>query len=104
MDELKRSGLLDRYRIKIDLKKGHNDFATAQAIVQDIVRQRYDYIITISTPALQATANGNRKIPHIFGAVADPYRMGTAKNAQDHMPNITEAWPPFNLSSLRLTS
>ncbi len=89
MDELKRSGLLDRYRVKIDLKNAQNDFTTAQAIVQDIVRQRYDYIITVSTPALQATANGNRKIPHIFGAVTDPYRMGIAKNAREHIPNIT---------------
>jgi ABC-type uncharacterized transport system substrate-binding protein len=89
MDELKRGGLLDRYQIKIDLKNAHNDFTTAQAIVQDIVRQGYDYIITVSTPALQATANGNRKIPHVFGAVTDPYRMGIARNAREHIPNIT---------------
>jgi len=89
MDELKRSGLLDRYHIKMDLKNAQNDFTMAQAIVQDIVRQGYDYIITISTPALQATANGNRKIPHVFGAVTDPYRTGIAKNAREHIPNIT---------------
>ena len=89
MDELKRSGLLEQYKIKMDLKNAHNDFTTAQAIVQDIVRQRYDYLITISSPALLAAANGNWKIPHIFGAVTDPYRMGIAKNPRDHIPNIT---------------
>ncbi|HOP36593.1 MAG TPA: ABC transporter substrate-binding protein, partial [Syntrophales bacterium] len=38
---------------------------------------------------LQVTANGNRKIPHVFGAVTDPYRMGVARSPEDHIPNIT---------------
>jgi putative tryptophan/tyrosine transport system permease protein len=89
MDELKRSGVLQKYNITVDLKNAQNDYGTAQAIVQDMVRQNYDYIVTASTLALQVTANGNKNIPHIFGAVTDPYRMGIAKNARDHIPNIT---------------
>ena len=88
-DELKASGILDKYKITIDMKSAQNEFSMAQTVVQDMVRKAYDYIITISTPALQATANGNKKIPHIFGAVTDPYRMGIAKNNRDHIPNIT---------------
>jgi putative ABC transport system permease protein len=89
MAELNRSGVLIQHHITVDLKNAQNDFGTAQAVVQDMVRQNYDYIVTASTLALQVTANGNKKIPHIFGAVTDPYRMGIAKNAQDHIPNIT---------------
>jgi putative ABC transport system permease protein len=89
LDELKNSSTLKKYNISIDLKNSQNDYATAQAIVQDIVRQKYDYIVTASTLALQVTANGNTKIPHVFGAVTDPYRMGIAKTAADHVPNIT---------------
>ncbi|MFH1137405.1 MAG: ABC transporter substrate binding protein [Pseudomonadota bacterium] len=88
-DELKASGVLDKYGITIDMKNAQNEFPTAQAVVQDIVRMGYDYIITISTPALQVAANGNKKIPHIFGAVTDPYRMGIAAGNKDHIPNIT---------------
>ena len=88
-DELKESGILDQYKITVDMKSAQNEFSVAQTVVQDMVRKAYDYIITISTPALQATANGNKKIPHIFGAVTDPYRMGIAKNSRDHIPNIT---------------
>jgi putative ABC transport system permease protein len=88
-DELKASGILDKYGITIDMKNAQNEFPMAQTVVQDIVRTGYDYIITISTPALQATANGNKKIPHIFGAVTDPYRMGIATSNTDHIPNIT---------------
>ena len=88
-NELQRSGILKKHNISVDFKNAQNDYSTAQAIVQDIVRQKYDYIITASTMSLQATANGNKKIPHIFGAVTDPYRMGIAKSSTDHIPNIT---------------
>ncbi|OPY77306.1 MAG: beta-methylgalactoside transporter inner membrane component [Syntrophorhabdus sp. PtaU1.Bin153] len=89
MDELKKSGTLVRYNIRVDLKNAQNDYATAQAIIQDIVRQKYDYLITASTLALQVAANGNKQIPHIFGAVTDPYRMGVARSPADHIPNLT---------------
>ena len=89
LDELQRNGVLKKHRITVDVKNAQNDYSTAQAIVQDIVRQQYDYIITASSLALQVTANGNKTIPHIFGTVTDPYRMGVAKTARDHLPNIT---------------
>jgi putative tryptophan/tyrosine transport system permease protein len=89
MDELKKSGTLQKYNVTVDAKNAHNDYGTAQAIVQDIVQQKYDYIVTVSSLALQVTANANKKIPHIFGAVTDPYRMGVAKSSGDHIPNIT---------------
>jgi len=88
-DELKKSGILEKHNIEIDIKNSQNDFGIAQAIAQDIVRQNYDFIITFSTPALQATANANKKIPHVFGAVSDPFRMGVAKDTHDHQANVT---------------
>jgi ABC-type uncharacterized transport system substrate-binding protein len=88
-DELGKSGILKEYNITIDMKNAQNDYGTAQAIVQDMVRQHYDYILTVSSLAMQATANSNKNIPHVFGVVTDPYRMGIAKNPRDHIPNIT---------------
>jgi len=88
-EELERSGILRQHNITMDTKNSQNDFYLAQSIAQDIVRQKYDYIITLSTPALQVMANANKKIPHIFGAVTDPYRMGVAKSSTDHLPNVT---------------
>lgn len=89
MDEFKRSGILKQNNITVDLKNAQNDFGTAQAVVQDIIRQNYDYIVTISTLALQVTADVNKKIPHVFGGVTDPFRMGIAKDPYHHLPNIT---------------
>ncbi len=98
IDELKRSGVLEKHnitvdiknaQITVDIKNAQNDFGMANSVVQDIIRQRYDYIMTLSTPALQVTANANKKIPHIFGAVTDPFRMGIAKDPYHHQDNIT---------------
>ncbi len=88
-DELNHSGVLKKHNITVDFKNAQNDYSAAQAIVQDIVRQKYDYMITASSLALQVAANGNKTIPHIFGTVTDPYRMGIAKTSADHLPNIT---------------
>ena len=89
MAELEQSGFLKQNNITLDFKNAQNEFYMAQSIAQDIVRQKYDYIITASTPTLQVMANTNKKIPHVFGAVTDPYRMGVAKTSADHLPNIT---------------
>ncbi len=89
IDELKRSGVLDKHNITVDIKNAQNDFGMAHSVVQDIIRQRYDYIVTLSTPALQVTANANKKIPHIFGFVTDPFRLGIAKDPYHHQDNIT---------------
>ncbi|MCY3020897.1 MAG: hypothetical protein NTW87_17915 [Planctomycetota bacterium] len=89
MEELEKSGVLRKYNMTVDTKSAQGEFAMAQSIAQDFVRQQYDYIITISTPALQVTAQVNKKIPHVFGAVTDPYRMGVAKTSAEHQPNLT---------------
>ncbi|RJP28511.1 MAG: hypothetical protein C4527_11795 [Candidatus Omnitrophota bacterium] len=89
LNELEESGITKKYNITIEFKNSQNDFTMAQSVAQDIVRLNYDYVVTISTPALQVTAQFNKKIPHVFGAVTDPYRMGVAKNENEHQANIT---------------
>ncbi|MBW1801499.1 MAG: hypothetical protein JRJ85_12320, partial [Deltaproteobacteria bacterium] len=89
VDELEKSGILKKKQIRVDRKYGQNEFYLAQSVAQDIVRKKYDYIITMSTPALQVMAQVNKTIPHVFGAVTDPYRMGVARNAAEHLPNVT---------------
>jgi putative ABC transport system permease protein len=89
LDVLRESGVLEKYNIVVDRRNAQNEFYLAHSLAQDIVRQNYDYIITLTTPALQVTANVNKKIPHVFGCVSDPYRAGVAENAHDHPPNMT---------------
>lgn len=75
---------------KLDLKRfnAQGDINTSNTIAREIVNGPYDLVLTISTPSLQAVANANkdRRLPHVFGLVADPFSAGVgldrAKPAQ----------------------
>lgn len=103
-DELQASGLLIPGGLSVDFKSAQGDFPMAQAIAQDLVRQKFDYIITLSTPALQLTAQFNKVIPHVFGTVTDPYRVGAARSPRDHQSNLTgvATFQPLDMT-LKLT-
>lgn len=89
IDEIRKNPVSDRLDIVIEEKNAQNELTMAQSIAQDVVRQNYDYLVTLTTPVLQVCAQVNKTIPHIFGAVTDPYRMGVAKTPEDHIPHIT---------------
>ncbi|MCD4819488.1 MAG: hypothetical protein K8S23_12430 [Candidatus Cloacimonetes bacterium] len=75
---LKEAGYISGENCIIEYKNAQGDFSTAQSIARKFVADKVDYIITITTPCLQVTAIENKKIPHIFGSVTDPFRMGIA--------------------------
>jgi putative ABC transport system permease protein len=87
--ELSKDGFAKDQNLQIDRFSAQSEFSIAQSLVQDIVRKQYDYLITVSTPALQAGANFNTTIPHIFGTVTDPYRAGIGTSPTEHRANIT---------------
>jgi putative ABC transport system permease protein len=89
VEELEKSGILEKKNIVIDHKNAQNELHMTTSVAQEIVMKDYDYVITLTTPALQAMAQANKKIPHVFGVVTDPYRMGVAKTNQDHLPQLT---------------
>lgn len=86
---LKEAGYIDGENCEIDIKNAQNDFSTAQLIAQKLANSNSDIIITLTTPCLQVTANANKRIPHVFGMVTDPFRMGVAEDPDNHIPNIT---------------
>jgi len=87
LDELNKDGFAKN--LIIEQYSAQGETTLAQTIVQDIIRKQYDYAITISTPALQYLANQNKTIPHIFGTVTDPYKVGVAESSTNHFPNLT---------------
>jgi ABC-type uncharacterized transport system substrate-binding protein len=69
------------------------DYATANAMAQDMVNSPYDIIISSSTVALQVVSKANMTVrkPHVFGAVTDPYGAGvgiTGPDPNQHPPYI----------------
>lgn len=62
------------------------DMPTALSMAQYACGGEYDLVLSISTPMLQVTARVNEagKVPHVFGAVTDPYSAGVGISAKDH--------------------
>jgi ABC-type uncharacterized transport system substrate-binding protein len=69
------------------------DIGVANLIANNIVNGRFDYVVTISTPALQIMANANKKgkVTNIFCAVTDPFVSGvgiTGRNPEQHPSHL----------------
>lgn len=83
------NGYVDKYNLKLEDFNANGDFGMGQTIAKNLVDQKFDYILSISTLALQVTANNNKSIPHIFSAVTDPIIAGVVKAFDDHPAHIT---------------
>ncbi|NIP38676.1 MAG: hypothetical protein GWO07_08045 [Candidatus Dadabacteria bacterium] len=83
-DGLKEKGFEDVVNIFIKHFNSEGDLPTVNAIASEITSGKYDYALTVSTPALQAVANANKqgKVVHIFGVVTDPFIAGAGLNKE----------------------
>lgn len=77
-DALKEKGFMDGENIEIRHYNSEGDLPTANTIANEITSGKFDYALTVSTPALQAVANTNKqgKVIQIFGVVTDPFIAG----------------------------
>jgi ABC-type uncharacterized transport system substrate-binding protein len=89
VDALEDGGYIDGVNCNLQMENAQGDFSTAQIIARKLVNDEVDLIITSTTPCLQVTAIENKTIPHVFGTVTDPFRMGIATSPEDHQPNLT---------------
>jgi len=89
VDALTEAGFKDGDNCRLKMENAQGDFSTAQIIAKKFVNEKVDLIITATTPCLQVTAAENNTIPHVFGAVTDPFRMGIAESPEIHQPNLT---------------
>lgn len=65
---------------KIEIRRycAEGDMAVANTIASNIVGEKFDIVVTISTPGLQVMANTNKHgdVLHVFCAVTDPIASG----------------------------
>ena len=82
---LSAAGYTQGRNISIERFNAENDLATANAIAKQIEAGGYNMVLTASTLSLQTMANANRagRIPHVFGAVADPPSAGVGISRND---------------------
>jgi len=65
------------------------DVATLSNILDVVASQPFDYIMTISTPTLQASIRKFKERPVIFTTVTDPVAAGAGKSFDEHLHNFT---------------
>jgi ABC-type uncharacterized transport system substrate-binding protein len=92
-DGLKEKGFIDGQNINVRLFNAEGDIPTANTIAKEITSGKFDYVLTVSTPALQAVANANKqgKAVHVFGLVADPFAVGIGldrSQPENHPPYL----------------
>ncbi len=99
MDELRRDGYDRKAGLEVAEMNAQGDYSAANAIVKKIQDSRFDFILSISTLALQTVAQQNRSIPHVFCAVTDPIIAGAAKSFHDKPPCLTGIATPQPVES-----
>jgi putative ABC transport system substrate-binding protein len=93
LEALKEKGFIEGTNCNIKRYSAEGDMGTANSIAQNIINNRFDMVISISTPALQVMANANKegKVLHVFCAVTDPYASGvgiTGTAPHQHPPHL----------------
>jgi putative ABC transport system substrate-binding protein len=89
MQALHDQGLQEGRDIRLIVRNGGGDISEVQRIAQEFVREKVDLIIAHSTPSLQAALIATQKIPIVFTSIANPYRAGAGKSAEDHLSNVS---------------
>ncbi len=89
---LAASGFQRGSTLELTEYNAESDVGTANAIASEMVSGGFQVLISFGTPSLQAVANANRdrRIPHVFGTVANPRRSGVGIGADplDHPPHL----------------
>jgi len=78
LDKIQGSTAFAKGAIEIRRYCAEGDMAVANTIVRNIISEKFDIVVSISTPGLQVTANANKdgKVLHVFCAVTDPIASG----------------------------
>lgn len=83
------AGLRDGEEIVVRIRIANNDISEVQRIARELVAERVDLILPLSTQALQAAILAGRTTPIVFGAVAVPYLVGAGTSAENHLGHVT---------------
>jgi putative ABC transport system substrate-binding protein len=91
--EIKTSEAFQKGLVKIERYCPEGDMPTANMIARNIISEKFNMVVSISTPGLQVMANANKhgELLHVFCAVTDPVAAGvgiTGSAASQHPPHL----------------
>lgn len=72
VDQLADEGFKDKETMELEYLNAQNDMNNVATIAQQMVADKKDIIIPITTPSAQAVAQKAKDIPVVFSAVTDP--------------------------------
>ncbi len=78
IEALRAQGFVAGRSVVVRRYNAQGDGGNLNAIAREMASGRYDLLLTVTTPVLQAVANANRagRTPHVFGLVTDPFVAG----------------------------
>ena len=93
LKQITSSETFKNHRIEIQRYCAEGDVPTANMIARNIVGEKFDIVVSISTPGLQVMANANKQgeVIHVFCTVTDPYGAGvgiTGPAANQHPAHL----------------
>jgi ABC-type uncharacterized transport system substrate-binding protein len=92
MDGLAKADLLPDRDFEMRRHTAQGDIATLSSIIDSVITQRTDLMMTLSTPALQAALQRGRQTPLVFGMVSSPFIVNAGTTDEDHLPYVTGAY------------
>ncbi len=84
-----QAGLVKGRDYEVDFVSAQGDIATASSIVDAATSDGTEFIVSLTTPMLQACLRRSRGIPVVFTLVANPVLAGAGKSNTDHLSNVT---------------
>ncbi|MCX6224965.1 MAG: ABC transporter substrate-binding protein [Bacteroidia bacterium] len=93
LENIRASEAFQNGRVEIRRYCAEGELATANTIALNILNEKFDMVVTISTPGLQVMANANKhgEVLHVFCAVTDPVASGvgiTGPAASQHPAHL----------------
>jgi len=93
LDKIYASEAFKQGRIEIRRYCAEGDMPTANTIARNIIGEKFNMVVSISTPGLQVMANANKHgdVLHVFCAVTDPVAAGvgiTGPAASQHPAHL----------------
>jgi len=88
-EEFKKLGLTEGVDYTLAIGSAQGQLSVLGSLIDSVVSQKADLIMTTSTQGLQAVAGKVKDLPVVFGNVADPVLAGVATSDTDHQSNVT---------------
>ncbi len=89
MEGFKQSGLIEGRDFEMTMRNAQGDMPTLISIMDSVVVDKSDMVMTITTPALQTAVQKIKDRPIVFSLAVNPASWGGAKNDREHLPNMT---------------